>query len=112
MVDKIKKFIYQVEINTIASSMGTFSDGVKKFFNYFSKKYPEYYQRYLDPESTNVLPVQKDNVVESIVDSMYSAAKLFSPEDFHNTLVVFIVQEGEKNEYDQRSIETQLWEKQ
>lgn len=93
--------------------MGTFSDGVKKFFNYFSKKYPEYYDKYLNTESSqNSLPLHKENVIDSIVDSLYTAAKLFSPEDFQNSLVVFIVQEGEKNEFDQRSIETQLYEKQ
>lgn len=112
MVDKIKKFIYQIEINTIASSMGTFSDGLKKFFTYFSKKYPQYYDRYLNTETTNnSVLLHKENVIDNISHSMYQAIKLFSPDSFSSTLVVFIVQENEKNEFDQRSIESQLWEK-
>ena len=48
MVDKFLNFIYQIEINTIASSMGFFSDSLKDFHKYFSNKYPELYSRYLD----------------------------------------------------------------
>jgi hypothetical protein len=111
MVDRFKKFIYQIEINTIASSMGFFSDGVKKFFTYFSKKYPQYYERYLNADSDNTLPLHKENVIENISHSMYQAIKLFSPDNFTNTLIIFVIQENEKNEFDQRVIENQLWEK-
>jgi hypothetical protein len=37
MIDKIKKFVYQIEINTIASSMGFFSDSIKNFINISQK---------------------------------------------------------------------------
>ena len=50
MLDKIKKFVYQIEINTIASSMGFFSDSLRNFHKYFSNKYPELYKKYLDIE--------------------------------------------------------------
>jgi hypothetical protein len=109
MIDKIKKFIYQIEINTIASSMGSFSDGLKFFFNHFSKKYPDYYSKYFDMEN-NYVPINKENVIDNIVDSMYTAVKLFS-NDYQNNLIVFIVQDKERNEFDQRSIEEMLYEK-
>ena len=112
MIDKMKKFIYQIEINTIAASMGTFSDGVKKFYSYFSKKYPEYFEYYLNLYSNDnsCLPLEKENLVDSIVESMYEATRIFRS-DVKESLVVFIVQEGERNVFDQRSLENLLWEK-
>ena len=107
MVDKTKKFIYQIEINTIASSMGTFSDKLKGFFNYFSKKYSELYSNF---KSENV-PLEKENVIDNIAYSMNAAIKLFSPDNHTNTVIVFVVQENERNEFDQRLIEVTLWEK-
>lgn len=92
--------------------MGSHSDGLKKFFRYFSKKYPEYFKRYSNTESsTNHVALEKENVIETIADSMISAIKLFSPENYQKTLIVFIVTKEERNEFDQRAIENQLYEK-
>jgi hypothetical protein len=114
MVDKFKKFIYQIEINTIASSMGTFSDGVKKFLSYFSKKYPQYYQKYFDYETNEYqIPLEKENVISKISSAMSISVNKFNTDyPSRQVVVVFIVQDEERNEYDQRSIESQLWEKQ
>lgn len=46
MIDSIKKFIYQIEINTIASSMGFFSDALREFHQFFTKKYPDLFKKY------------------------------------------------------------------
>lgn len=108
MVDKIKKFLYQVEYNTIASTMGFFSDGLKQFYKHFSTKYPEIYSKYANKD----VPVDKENTIETFGDSMIEAMKLFSSEDYKSTIVAFIVQGGEKNEFDQRAIEYYLWDKQ
>jgi hypothetical protein len=108
MIDKIKQFIYQIEINTIACAGEYFTDNLKKFFSHFSKKYPEYFDKYLHNE--NSVPLNNDpSIVDSIVHSMYEAIKLnhVSPKD---TLVVFVIQDHEKNEFEQRAIEFQLWE--
>lgn len=113
MIDKTKKFIYQIEINTIASSLGYFSDQVKKFYSYFSKKYPEFYEKYLPSESNsaNSVPTNRENVIDNIAEGMINAIKLFSPDNYINTLIVFVVQESERNEFDQRAIENLVWEK-
>ena len=110
MMDKFKKFIFQIEFNTIACSMGFFSDSIKKFYSHFSKKYPKYYEKYFN--SSNEIPLGKENVIESMADSMVKAIKLFSPDNYQNTIILTVVQENERNEYDQRSIETVLWDKQ
>jgi hypothetical protein len=111
MIDRFKKFIYQIEINTIATTMGLFSDGVKKFFSHFSKKYPEYFSKYIDNETYQV-PLHKENVIDGIGDSMVEAIRMLFPDTFRNTLIVFIVQHDERNEFDQRAIENYLWENQ
>ena len=108
MVDQEKKFIFQIEINTIASSMGSFSDKMRGFFRFFAKKYPELYSEY---NQENV-PLEKELVIDNIASSMVAAIKLFSPDNYLKTLIVFVVQENERNEFDQREIEIQLWEKQ
>ena len=110
MVDKNKKFIYQIEYNTIAATMGLFSDGLKKFHKYFSTKYPEVFAKYLNKEKINV-PVEKEDTIETFCASMVEAIKLYSKDDYKNTLIVFVVQENEKNIFDQRAIENELWDK-
>lgn len=110
MIDQLKKFVYQVEINTIASSMGFFSDGIKKFYSHFSKKYPEYFQNYLDSEDKHVL-TDKENTIDQIANAMVEAMKLFSPENYKSTILLNVVQENERNEFDQRAIETYLWDR-
>lgn len=104
MVDKISKFIFQVEINTIASSMGFFSDTLKEFYLHFSKKYPEYFKLY-----DNKVPINKENVISNISESLFQAIKLFSPLKYEETVIVFIVQETERNEFDQRAIQNDLY---
>jgi hypothetical protein len=123
MVDKLKKFIYQIEINTIASSMGSFSDALKKFHYHFLNKYPEYFGKYFTEKEVvndrtkekeivreSQIP-QKENVIDNIANSMIAAAKLFSPDGWKQTVVIFVTQDKERNEFDQRAIEEQLWEK-
>jgi hypothetical protein len=114
MIDRYKKFIYQIEINTIASSMGTFSDGLKKFFKYFSHKYPQYYKEYFNAENSEYqIPLEKEDVIDKMASAMKSAVYNINQDSFcREYIIVFIVQENERNEFDQRSIEKVLWEKQ
>lgn len=114
MIDRYKKFIYQIEINTIASSMGTFSDGLKKFFKYFSHKYPQYYKEYFDAENSEYqIPLEKEDVIDKMASAMKSAVYNINQDYLcREYIIVFIVQENERNEFDQRSIEKVLWEKQ
>jgi len=108
MVDATKKFVQQVELNTIASSMGMFSDGMKKFYSHFSNKYPELYSG-INAEN---VPSNKAITLDSISNSMIEAIKLFSPENYNETIIVFVINENESNDYDIRKIEDKLWEKQ
>ena len=107
MVDKIKKFIYQTEFNTIAVTMATFSDEMKRFYSYFSKKYPEFFDRFLNKNDREVL-IEKSDSIPNFVDSIIEGIKLFN-ENYKETLIIFVVQENEKNIFDQRSIENDLY---
>jgi hypothetical protein len=112
MIDQLTNFLSQIEINTTASSMGSHSDRLKKFFSHFSKKYPEYFKIYVNTESSiNHVALEKENVIDSVADSMIAAIKLFSPENYQKTLIVFIITKEERNIFDQRAIENQLYEK-
>ena len=92
--------------------MGAHSDGLKRFFSHFSKKYPEYFSQYLKSDiNSSYVPTEKENVIDGLADSMIAAIKLFSPENYQKTLIVFIVTKQDRNEFDQRAIENQLYEK-
>ena len=43
MIDTVKKFIFQIELNTIACCLGLFSDKMRKYYHDFTTKYPEEY---------------------------------------------------------------------
>ncbi len=107
MYDSIKKFLCQVEINTIASSLGSFSDNVKKFYHHFKNKYPEIYSQYCPGEYS--VP-EKEDTIEVIADSMKNAVDLLNLGD-NESIIVFVVQEKERNVFDQRAIENMLWNK-
>ena len=66
--------------------------------------------KYLNKADKQV-PTEKEDTIETFCASMIEAIKLFSKEDYQNTLVIFVVQEGEKNIYDQRAVENELWNK-
>lgn len=139
MIDKFKKFIYQIEINTIASSMGFFSDSLKKFHKYFSNKYPELFKKYSNLDLTNKadfhqcnkVPLDKPEVIPNIADAINQALNIFITNlnnsnnllnainsnlttnyfSKKNIFVLFVVQENERNIFDQRAIETELFDK-
>jgi hypothetical protein len=103
MYDSVKKFLCQVEINTIAASLGSFSDNLKKFHHHFKNKYPEIFnEEYNTPE--------KEDNIEVIADSMKTAIDLLNLGDKEH-IVVFVVQEKERNIFDQRAVENMLWNK-
>jgi hypothetical protein len=107
MYDSVKKFLCQVEYNTIAASLGSFSDNVKKFHHHFKNKYPEIFSQFCPGDYT--VP-EKEDTIECIVESMKSAIDLLNLGD-KESIVVFVVQEKERNIFDQRAVENLLWNK-
>lgn len=107
MIDTTKNFIYQIEINTIAACLGYFSDKMRKYYEDFSKKFKDQYTHV----NLDNIPFHKPQNMDTIADSMIQAIKLFSPEKYSETLIVFVIQDQERNEYDARYIQNILWEK-
>jgi hypothetical protein len=90
MMDKVKNFLYQVELNTIAASMGSFSDSLRNFHKYFSEKYPLIFRgdNFIDnykinneeeKENSNFfkIPFEKPEVIPNIADSIDEALNLY-----------------------------------
>jgi len=70
MMDKFKDFIYQVEINTIASSMGFFSDSLLNFNKHFLKKYRDLYKKFHAMEGEGVLTYQGIKISITLLSSV------------------------------------------
>ena len=88
----------QIEFNTIASSFGALSDLVHQCHRFLMT-------RYLGIEDAHLMQ-PKMNVTEHIASAMATAAKLVHQQQ---PIVLFVVQNGEKNSADQRRIEYALW---
>ncbi len=107
LIDSVKKFIFQINLNTVGVNSGSFSDKMREYFHHFSEKYKEEYSQ----NSLENLQ-HKPNNVGSIIDSLFQAAKLFNVNDYKENLVVFVVDPNEINEYDTRAIQNRLYERQ
>lgn len=139
MMDKFKKFLCQVELNTIAASMGHFSDSLRNFHKYFSEKYPLIFQNYnnsnekddSDKESLYKIPFEKPEVIPNIAEALDEALSLYINNlnnsnnllnainnDLQNKFFskknvscLIVLNEKERNVYDLRHIENLLYEK-
>ena len=107
LFDKKQNFLFFTEYNTIASSMGTFSDKIKKFYSYFYNKYPEIFEKYLEKE----IPMEGLNNIEKFAESINEAIKLAFPQQYKESIVIFIIQKNETNIFDQYSLSDELYNK-
>jgi len=107
LFDKKQNFLFFTEYNTIASSMGTFSDKIKKFYSYFSQKYTEIFKKYSEKE----IPLEGFNNIEKFAESIYEAIKLAFPQQYKESIIVFIIQKKETNIFDQYSLSDELYNK-
>ena len=107
LFDKNQNFLFFTEYNTIASSMGTFSDKIKKFYSYFSQKYPENFKKFSEKE----IPTEAFDNIEKFAESMHEAIKLAFPQQYKESIIVFIIQKNENNIFDQYSLSDELYNK-
>jgi len=105
--DKSQNFLLFTEYNTIAASMGTFSDRLKKFYSYFSHKYPDTFKKYKE----KLVHKEGFDNVEKFADSMVEAIKLGFPQQYKDSIIVFVVPKTERNIFDQYSISDELYNK-
>ena len=107
LFDKVQNFLLFTEYNTIASSMGTFSDRLKKFYSFFSEKYPDIFKKYKD----TIIPVESYDNIDKFSESMVEAIQLGFPNQYKDSIIVFVVQKNETNIFDQCSISDDLYNK-
>ena len=104
LFDKNQNFLFFTEYNTIASSMGTFSDKIKIFYSYFSKKYPEIFKKYCEKE----IPIEGFENIEKFAESMFESIKLAFPQQYKESIIIFVIQKNETNIFDQYSLSDEL----
>ena len=107
LLDKNQNFLFFTEYNTIASSMGTFSDRIKKFYSHFSKKYPSIFKKYENKE----IPINDFDNIEKFSDAMFEAIKIAFPQQYQESIIIFVVQKNEVNIFDQYSLSDELYNK-
>ena len=107
LYDKVQKFLLFTEYNTIASSMGTFTDRLKKFYSYFVEKYPDVFKKYKE----KIVPTEGLGNVEKFSEAMVEAIKLGFPQQYKESIIVFVVPKTETNIFDQYSIADELYNK-
>lgn len=111
--------LFQVELNTIASSFGSLSTIISEAHQYMSKRYSSYVQNYLKTsldESTvfnNFYP--KNDVLNKTVNALAKGHNLFIKQlnlsTEISTSILMVILDDENNVFDQRMIEHCLFEK-
>ena len=107
LFDKIQNFLLFTEYNTIASSMGTFTDRFKKFYSYFSTKYPDIFKKYKE----KTIPIEGFENVQKFTEAMVEAIKLGFPQQYKDSIIIFVIQKRESNIFDQYSLSDELYDK-
>lgn len=141
MMDKYKKFLYQIELNTIAVAMGHFSDSLRDFHKFFAEKYPQIFQNFVEnlnltennqqenKELVYKIPFEKPEVISNIAESLNEALNIYisnlnnsngllnainNDNKFFskkNVSMLIVINENERNVYDLRSVENLLYKK-
>lgn len=97
----------QIELNTIAASFGALSTRLSRLHQYLVSRYPAATSIQLDQ-----LPAQ--NALYGFADGIAAAHRAFCTmhnPDGDRTVIVFVVQPGERNAFDQRWLQASIWER-
>lgn len=96
----------QVEFNTIASSFGGLSVYASKLHNFLAKTEYPLLEQSLAPE---VLELPENNAIEGLAGGLEAAYHAYGDSELgHDKCVIFLVQGGERNVFDQRHLEYQI----
>ena len=108
MIDCTQQKMLMVEYNTIASSFGVLSDKLNGLQRYLYKKYP-----YLFPSDFDVAKLAPSNdFIARATAAFAKCIELYSQKrKIHDPYMAVIVQEGERNVYDQKPLEIAAFEK-
>ncbi|KAG7877075.1 hypothetical protein KL935_005025 [Ogataea polymorpha] len=107
MLDTVSNSIKQVEFNTVSVSFGGLSPKVGQLHSFLNSQglygRPQYYQEADLPTSQSM---------DGLAKGLLEAVKYYeTSEKTASTIVLFVVQPGERNVFDQRAIEYSLFAK-
>lgn len=96
-----------MELNTIAASFGALSTQLSKLHRNLLSRYP-------GATDIQVEQLPSQNAMNGLADGIAAAHRAFCAMhrlDDQRSLVVFVVQPGERNAFDQRWLQTSIWER-
>ncbi|KAJ2704296.1 Glutathione synthetase [Coemansia sp. IMI 203386] len=96
----------QVEFNTIAASFASLSSIVSDLHRYLLERTG--YEGVLENGKISKEQIPENESLTSIGDGIAAGFELYGSKE---AIVVMVVQPGERNVYDQRWVETRLWER-
>ncbi|KAG7835603.1 hypothetical protein KL942_005141 [Ogataea angusta] len=107
MLDTLSQSIKQVEFNTVSVSFGGLSPKVGQLHSFLNSQglfgKPQYYR-------DSDLPISQS--IDGLANGLLEAVKYYeTTEQTASTIVLFVVQPGERNVFDQRAIEYDLFAK-
>lgn len=105
MLDYIKHKLQMVEYNTIASSFGVLSDKLNSLQRFIYKKYPQYFPT--DFQIERLAPPNDfiENATKAFNDCLQIYRKQRMLPESSEVYIAVIIQEGERNVYDQKPLE-------
>merc|ERR1711991_812829 len=93
--------LLQVENNAISAAFGAMGTYTSRMHHYLAER-----GHYGDEKGENI---PENHALERVVQALAMGAAEYSERDAE-TVVVFLVQAGETNAFDQRAVEHMLWE--
>eukprot|EP00891_Asterochloris_glomerata_P000176 jgi/Astpho2/176/fgenesh1_pg.00004_%23_70_t len=100
MLDEPSSTLLQVELNTIASSFGCLSTLVSRMHRFIME-----HQQHTEQDLEALPP---HDTTSELADAMALAARTAGPK---GSQILFVVQPGDINSYDQQWLQTALWER-
>ena len=111
MLDSLKKKLLVVEYNTIASSFGVLSDKLNNLQQYLFNKYPEIFPKNFS--LSRLAP--PNNFIENATAAFSKCIELYrktvNSDKERDIYMAVIIQEDERNVYDQKPLEIALFDK-
>jgi glutathione synthase len=90
LLDKDQKFLFLQEFKTSSVDLGSYTNILLNFHNYFKAKYPTVFAKFTGKDKE--IPENKGNTIEKISEAILEAIKLAFPQIYKDTVIVFVTQ--------------------
>ena len=107
LLDQSQNFLFLSQYKTSCSNFGSYTEKLQNFYNYYNKKYPEIFTKFKDKE----IPMNKGNTTEKFTESIMEAIKLAFPQQYKDSIILFVMKQNEKNNFDIQNLCNELYDK-